>query len=216
MSELIGTYILVLVGPGTIIAVSLFPTLSQVEAFAIIAFSFGTTVAFIVGFLGRVSGAHIDPAITVAHLFHGKTSRGMVLPYISSQLVGALLAGLTLRTLSGSAGMTVNLGSTSLQNGVGVPAGILLEAAGTFVLASCGFLASSRISNRAGESVFIGIALFVIIIVLGPLTNASLNPARSLGPAVASGYFTNLYVYMIGPLAGGSSAGLVFDLLSRK
>jgi glycerol uptake facilitator-like aquaporin len=78
-----------------------------------------------------------------------------------------------------------------------------------------GFLASLKIHKKPGEATLIGSTLFVIILILGPLTNASLNPVRSLGPALASGHLTNLYVYWIGPLAGGLIAGLVFRFLER-
>jgi len=107
-------------------------------------------------------------------------------------------------------GSSVDLGATKLASGVSVPVGILLETGGTFALATSGLLASLKIHKKPGEATLIGSTLFVIILALGPLTYASLNPARSLGPALATGYFTNLYVYWIGPLAGGLIAGLVY------
>ena len=112
-------------------------------------------------------------------------------------------------------GSPADLGTTKLASNVSPPVGTLLEAAGTFVLAISGFLASSRIHKKPGEAALIGSTLFFIILALGPLTNASLNPARSLGPALASGYLTNLYVYWIGPLAGGLIAGLVYRFFER-
>ena len=113
-------------------------------------------------------------------------------------------------------GSPADLGATRLGIGVSPLVGILLETAGTFVLAMSGFLASIRIHKKPGEAALIGSTLFVIILLLGPLTNASLNPARSLGPALASGYLINLYVYFIGPLAGGLIAGFVFRFLERS
>jgi MIP family channel proteins len=215
LSELLGTYVLVLVGPGTAAAVTL-GGIPPIEAFPIIGFAFGTTVAVIILFLGKISGAHIDPAISIAHTVAGKTSRDMLVPYVAFQVFGALLAGFTLKLIFSPYGLPGDLGTTKLASGVRVPAGILLETAGTFVLAMAGFLASSRIHNKPGEASLIGFTLFVVILALGPLTNASLNPARSLGPAVASGYLTNLYVYWIGPPAGGLIAGLVFRFLGRS
>ena len=73
-----------------------------------------------------------------------------------------------------------------------------------------------KIHRKPGEAALIGSTLFVIILALGPLTNASLNPARSVGPALATGYFTNLYVYWIGPLAGGLIAGLVYRFFETR
>jgi len=215
MSELLGTYLLVLVGPGTVAAVSLAQGISTFEALVIIGFAFGATVALVILLLGRISGAHINPAITLAHTVAGKTTLEMFLPYISSQALGGLLGAFTVKLMFSQFGSPADLGATKLANGVSLPVGTLLEAAGTFVLAMSGFLASLRVHKKPREATLIGSTLFFIILALGPLTNASLNPARSLGPALASGYLTNLYVYWIGPLAGGLIAGLVYRFFER-
>ena len=215
LSELLGTYVLVVVGPGTVAAVSLAQSVPPFEALLIIAFAFGATVALIVLLLGRISGAHINPAITLAHAIAGKTRLEMLALYISFQALGGILGGFTLKLIFDQFGSPADLGTTKLAGGVSVPVGMLLETAGTFVLAMSGFLSSLRIHKKPGEAALIGTTLFLIILALGPLTNASLNPARSLGPALASGYLTNLYVYWIGPLAGGLIAGLVFRFLER-
>jgi MIP family channel proteins len=206
---------LVLVGPGTLAAVSLAQGITTFEALLIIGFAFGATVALVILLLGRISGAHINPAITLAHTVAGKTSLEMFVPYISFQVLGALLAAFTVKLIFSSFGSMADLGTTRLNSGVSVPAGILLETGGTFVLAMSGFLASLRIHKKPGEAALIGSTLFVLILALGPLTNASLNPVRSLGPALASGYLTNLYVYWIGPLVGGLIAGLAFRFFER-
>ncbi len=215
LSELLGTYLLVLIGPGTVAAVSLAQGVTTFEALVIIGFAFGATVALVILLLGRISGAHINPAITLAHTIAGKTSLDMFLPYISFQVLGGLLGAFTVKLIFSQFGSPADLGTTKLASGVSLPVGTLLEAAGTFVLAMSGFVASLRIHKKPGEAALIGSTLFVIILALGPLTNASLNPVRSLGPALASGYLTNLYVYLIGPLAGGLIAGLVFRFIER-
>lgn len=216
LSELLGTFLLVLIGPGTVAAVSLAQGVAPFEALLIIGFAFGVTVAFVILLLGRISGAHINPGITLAHTIAGKTSRDMFLAYVSFQVVGGLLAAFTVKLIFSQYGSPADLGSTKLASGVSPLVGTLLETAGTFVLAMSGFLASLRIHKKPGEAALIGSTLFVIILALGPLTNASLNPARSLGPALASGYLTNLHVYLIGPLAGGLIAGLVFRFFERS
>jgi MIP family channel proteins len=210
VSELLGTYLLVLVGPGTIAALSLSQSITPFEALLIIGFGFGATVALVILLLGRISGAHMNPAVTLAHTIAGKTSLKMFLPYVSFQILGGVLGAFTVRLIFSQFGSSVDLGATKLASGVSLPVGILLETAGTFVLAMSGFLASLKIHKKPGEAALIGTTLFLIILALGPLTNASLNPARSLGPALATGYLTNLYVYWIGPLAGGLIAGLVY------
>jgi len=215
LSELLGTFLLVLIGPGTVAAVSLAQGITTFEALLIIGFAFGSTVALAILLLGRISGAHINPAITLAHTIAGKTTLEMFVPYISFQALGGLFGAFTVKLTFSQFGSPADLGATKLASSVSVPVGTLLEAAGTFVLAMSGFLASSRIHKKPGEAALIGSTLFVIILALGPLTNASLNPARSLGPALASGYLTNLYVYWIGPLAGGLIAGLVYRFFER-
>ena len=216
LSELLGTYLLVLIGPGTLAAVSLAQSIAPFEALLVIGFAFGATVAFIILLLGRISGAHINPAITLAHTIAGKTTLEMFLPYVSFQVLGGLLGALTVKLIFSQLGSSVDLGVTKLASGVSPLVGILLETAGTFVLATSGFFASLRIHKKPGEAVLVGSTLFIIILALGPLTNASLNPVRSLGPALASGYLPNLYVYSIGPLAGGLIAGLVFRFFERS
>lgn len=215
LSELLGTYLLVLVGPGTVSAVSLVG-FTPLQSLIIVAIAFGGIVALVILLLGRISGAHINPAITLAHTIAGKTAPDMLISYVSFQLPAALLAGFTLKLIFGPFGSPSDLGTTKLASGVSIPEGILLEIAGTFLLAMSGFLAGLRVHKKPGEAALIGSTLFLIILALGPLTNASLNPARSLGPAVASGYFTNLSVYWIGPLVGGSIAGLVFRFIETR
>lgn len=185
------------------------------EGLLIIGLAFGATVSSVILLLGRISGAHINPAITLAHVIAGKTTLGMLLPYILSQVLGGLLGAFTVKLIFSQYGSPADLGTTRLAGVVSPFVGTLLEIAGTFVLAMSGFLASLRVHKKPGEAALIGSTLFAIILVLGPLTNASLNPVRSLGPALASGYLTNLYVYFIGPLAGGLIAGLVFRFFER-
>ena len=215
LSELLGTYLLVLIGPGTVAAVSSAQGIAPLEGLLITGFAFGATVALVIFLLGRISGAHINPAITLAHTIGGKTSPEMLLPYISFQVLGGLLGAFTLKLIFSQLVSSTDLGATKLASIVSPLIGVLLETAGTFILAVSGFLASLRIHKKPGEAALIGSTLFVIILALDPLTNASLNPVRSLSPALVSGYLTNLYVYLIGPLAGGLIAGLVFRFFER-
>lgn len=211
LSELVGTYLLVLVGPSSIIVASLISDFSAVESLVFVAFSFGATVALVIYFLGRHSGAVINPAITLGATFAKILHSKYFAPYLFFQLAGGLLAGLTLKLVfSPSAGLASELGSTELAKGVSPVLGLALEITGTFILTISALIASTKVKSSLGQALLVGSTLFVLILFIGPLTGAGFNPARSLGPSLASGYFTNLYVYLIGPVIGALCAGLLF------
>jgi MIP family channel proteins len=210
VSELFGTYSLVLIGPGTVIAVSLFSGLNPLSSLILIGMSFGGTVGAIVALFGKHSGAHINPAITVACTVSKTTPRGLFLPYVTSQIVGGLLAGLTLRLMFGSA---TSLGATQLVSFVNPLAGVVLETVGTFALVVVVLITASRVQSSKRQGLIVGTTLFILIILIGPLTGASLNPARSLGPGIASGYLANQLVYRIGPISGGLIGAFQFNII---
>lgn len=215
LSEMIGTYLLVLIGPGSVVLASLLPFASSVEAVAFVAAVFGCTVGSIILVLGRHSGAHINPAITVANTLAGLFKRELFVPYVVFQVAGGLLAGLSLRLVFGTLESSASLGSTKLASGVGLAEGVALEVAGTFVLATSALVASSFIRSPARQAVLVGATLFALIMFIGPLTGASFNPVRSLGPSLASGYLDDQYVYWLAPLLGAGLAGTVFGALRR-
>lgn len=164
--------------------------------------------------LGKYS-AHINPAVTLASALSGAVPRTLLIPYVSFQIVGGLLAGLTLRFLFGSMGSAASLGSTKLAPQISLGIGILLEAFGTLLLTLV-VLTSSSLRRQKQQAFLVGATLFVLILLIGPLTGASFNPARTLGPAVASGYLTDLLVYWIGPLSGGLIAALLFSMFQAS
>ena len=213
LSELAGTYALVVAGPSSIILLSMLSLSSTPEANLLVALTFGASVSVIIVILGEHSGAVINPALTLAaaaaRLLQGK----LVIPYILFQAAGGLLAGLTLRFVFGSLGDATSLGSTKLAGSVGALMGIALEALGTFVLALSALAATAWIGQSRFQGVVVGGTLVILILFIGPLTGAGFNPARSVGPALASGYFSNLYVYLVGPFVGGLLAGLLFRQL---
>jgi len=210
LAELLGTYILVTFGPGSVIVASFFPSLGTLDSLLFIASAFGTTVGLMVLLFGKHSGAVINPAITfgatVAKILNSK----YFVPYLFFQALGGLLAGLTLKVLFSSTSKATFLGSTRLANGITPILGIVLEAAGTFVLALSALIASTRLKKPVYQGVMVGLTLFVLILLVGPLTGAGFNPARSLGPSVASGYYENLGIYIAGPILGAILAGLLF------
>jgi MIP family channel proteins len=181
-----------------------------------VALTFGVSVAVIILLIGEHSGAVINPALTLAAASARLLRPNLVIPYLLFQTAGGLLAGLTLRIVFSSLVDTTRLGSTKLSAGVSPMMGIGIEALGTFILAVSALAATAWIRRAPLQALTVGATLTVLILFIGPLTGAGLNPARSLGPALASGYFSNLYVYMVGPFAGALVAGILFRLIRAE
>jgi MIP family channel proteins len=216
LSEMLGTYLLVFIGPATVVVASTIPRVSPFESLTLVALVFGCTVASIILLLSRHSGAHINPAITVASTLAGMSRKELFFPYLVFQIAGGLLAGLSLKIVLGGLPSSTYLGSTRLGIGVTPLEGVALEIVGTFVLATSALLASSSVSSPMGQATLVGSTLFVLIMFIGPLTGASFNPARSLGPSIFSGYLSSQLVYWVGPLVGALLAGLLFGVLKSN
>ena len=214
LSEMLGTYLLVFFGPGSVVAASLL-SLTAIESLLFVAAVFGGTVAVVILGLGRFSGAHINPAISVGSAVAGLLKRELFVPYVVFQLIGGILAGLTLKMVFGAVSGTT-LGSTELASGISPVEGVALETAGTFILALSALTAGSLVKSRLKQAVLVGGTLFVLILFIGPLTGASFNPARSLGPSLFSDFFSGQIIYYAGPVLGAACAGLVFGLLRRS
>lgn len=129
--------------------------------------------------------------------------------YAFYQVLGGLVAGMILRTAFPVSEESGFLGSTLLASGISPVSGIAIELAGTFLLSAVVLIVSSHVRNLSYQAASVGVTLFLLILVIAPLTGASLNPARSIGPALASAHLEGLLVYIIGPLAGGALAGLL-------
>jgi len=210
-AEFIGTYLLVLFGAGSVI---LSASTSGTIALVFVAGVFGGTVALVILLLGKHSGAHINPAVTLAHAFAKKTRNDLILPYVTFQALGAILAAFTLRLLFlNQTVMPADLGSTELAVGVTPIYGALLEAVGTFLLCSAALVATFYVRQPRRQAALVGGTLFSLILLLGHLTGASFNPARSIGPALSSGHWSNIIVYLVGPLLGATFAAVPFRLL---
>jgi len=210
VAELIGTYVLVVVGPSSVIVISLLSLSSTPLAHLLVALTFGGTVGAIIMLLGEHSGAVINPALTLAAASARLLKGGLVIPYLLFQTAGGILAGLTLRIVFTPLGDTTSLGSTKLATGISPMMGIALETLGTFVLAISALAATAWVRRAGVQALAVGGTLVILILFIGPLTGAGFNPARSLGPALASDSFSNLYVYMVGPVVGALLAGLLF------
>ena len=208
-SEFVGTYLLVLVGPGSVVALPQ-AHVGGLIALCIVALTFGGTVAVIIDLLGTYSGAIINPALTLASFSARLLDGRLSVLYAISQFLGGLLAGLTLVVIFSPMYDLTSLGSTKLATGIDPALGIALEALGTFALALSALIAATRLKKSQHQALFVGGTLAILILLIGPSTGASFNPARSLGPALAAGYLSNLSVYFVGPIAGALLAGLIF------
>jgi aquaporin Z len=214
LAELLGTYLLVFFGPTSVILTAS-SSLTKPESLTLIAATFAIVVAAMILILGEHSGAVINPAISLGAFLSGDLKKGMVVPYLLFQSLGGIAAGLTLKLLFSTHG-TTNLGATKLSTGIGPLEGIIIEAVGTFVLAASALTAGRKLKRDLYKGLLVGATLFVLIILIGPLTGASFNPARTLGPAIASPYLDNLYVYLIGTFAGGIAAGILFRVAGKR
>jgi len=154
--------------------------------------------------------------VTVAHAASGKINRSRLVPYLSFQIVGGLFAGLTLRLILGSTASTVSLGSTKLASSINPTTGTIVETVGTLALVFVILFTTDNVTGRKRQGLIVGTALFILITLIGPLTGASFNPARSLGPAIASGYLADQLVYWVGPLSGGLTGAALFNLVQRN
>jgi MIP family channel proteins len=212
-AEFLGTYLLVLFGAGSVILGSV---IKGFGALVFVAGIFGATVMLAILLLGKHSGAHINPAVTIAHAFTNRARSDLVLPYLCFQGLGAVVAALTLRVFFlNQTVFPADLGSTELARGVNPIYGIAIEAIGTFFLCSAALIATIYVRRPIWQAALVGGSLFLLILLCGPVTGASFNPARSVGPALMSWHWANEYVYLIGPLLGAVFAALLFKLLEN-
>ncbi len=155
LSELVGTYTLVLIGPASVVLTATIPSLTKVESLCLIALTFATVVGLMILTLGKYSGAVINPAISFAAVVSRNLKGGVLLPYLFSQFVGGIAAGFTLKILFSSFDKT-NLGSTKLASGIDPLAGILIEVVGTFFLASSALVEGSIFKKEAHRALLVG------------------------------------------------------------
>jgi MIP family channel proteins len=208
LAEFIGTFTLIFIGAGAGALAA-----SSGGGIVSVAFAHGIALMVIVYAWGSISGAHVNPAVTFSLALTGKQSWAEAVQYWVAQLLGGALGGFLLRFLIGTTG---NLGMTLPAAGVSPLQAIVLEAVLTsfLVIAVFGTAVTNRNGNAAGLA--IGFVLAMDIMMGGSLTGASMNPARSFGPALAMGDFQSFWIYVVGPLAGGAVAALIYDNLILK
>lgn len=203
--EFIGTFALVLAGCGAIIVNSLTASLTHVG----IAFTFGLTIMVMVAAIGHLSGAHFNPAVSLAFFITRFINRAELLAYWLAQFAGAISAAFTLAALFGQ---TAQLGAT-LPGGA-VEQSFILEILLTAVLMFV-IISVATDSRALGMPPALAIGSTVILAALwgGPISGASMNPARSLGPALVAGVWQDQWLYLVAPILGAAVAALLYQWL---
>jgi MIP family channel proteins len=204
-AEAIGTFTLVLAGCGAILIDQPGRSLGPLG----VAAAFGLAIAIMVHAFGPVSGAHFNPAVSAALALDGRLPRSQVAPYWFAQVGGAIGAGLVLR-----ATLVAPVAAAVTHPSVSVPSAFAWEAILTFFLVLVIAAVVREPSARSLAAVAIGGAVAVGALVGGPISGGSMNPARSLGPALVSGDLGDLWIYLAAPPIGGVLAVLAYRRLA--
>ncbi len=219
LAEFIGTFALIFIGAG---AGAVIGDGAGLPGVAAIAFAHGLTVMAFAFAYGSVSGGHFNPAVTVGVLAAGAISAGEAVGYIVSQLIGGVAGALLLRTVLGGAATGLGMPALAHDLALGVTtltvtpwAGFVIEAVLGFFLVTV--VLSAAVAGRAGNlaPLAIGVTLTLNIIMGGALTGAAFNPARALGPMVATGNFSDAWLYLTAPIVGAIVAAILHTGLAR-
>ena len=209
-AEFIGVFALVFIGGGAIASAQ---ATQMSGALVAVALAHGIVLAVAVSATMRVSG-HINPAITLAMLVTKRIEPVMAGLYITAQMLGAIAAAYALKALLPvSLTAATRLGGQSVSLEISATQAIGLEAIATFFLAFVVF--GTAVDTKAPKigGLAIGATIAACILAIGPFTGGSMNPARSFGPAVASGIFEGQAVYWVGPIVGAIAAALIYEHL---
>jgi MIP family channel proteins len=214
IAELVGTFILVFGGTAVAVGAILSrPTAGAAYDSLAIAVAFGLALVAVVAAVGHVSGAHVNPAVTLGMAATGKFPWNYTPIYIAAQLVGAVLAALaTWLTFGGPARSEASLAATYPAQGVGDLQAFIVEILITFILVFVVMaVATDDRAPAAIAPIAVGFALAVGVFIAGPVTGGAVNPARALGPMLVAGDLTSAWLYILGPIIGGVLGALLYD-----
>jgi MIP family channel proteins len=215
VAELIGTFMLCFIGAGSIITNQLYDGIGLLA----IAVAHGLALSIAVSATMNISGGHVNPAVSVIMLITGRLRPVEAGGYIASQLAGGVIAGLALKIIfsgieGGAEAMSVTgLGTPAPGAGVSVASALIMEIFLTFLLifAIFGTAVDSRAPAIGGFG--IGLTIAADILIGGPVSGASMNPARTFGPGLIGGVWDAHWIYWVGPIAGAVIAGLIYQFL---
>jgi aquaporin Z len=222
-AEFIGTFWLVLGGCGSAVLAAAFPEVGI--GLAGVSLAFGLTVLTMAYAIGHISGCHLNPAVTVGLWAGGRHPAGEVLPYVVAQVLGAVLgAAVLLAIASGQPGFDVASGLASngygehSPGGYSMASGFLTEMVMTLMFLVIILGATDRRAPAGFAPIAIGLGLTLIHLISIPVTNTSVNPARSTGPALMVGDWAlgQLWLFWVGPLLGALVAGYLYRWLGAE
>jgi len=214
VAELIGTFILVFAGTAVAAAAILGrPIAGPPYDSLAVGLTFGLVLAALVSALGHVSGAHLNPAVTLGLASIGRFPWKYVPSYIIGQLAGAILAAIAVWVTFGDPARTMaSLGATYPTPDASIGQAFLMEALITFVLVFVIVaVATDPRAKTAAGSLAIGFALGVAVLIGGPVSGGAANPARALGPMIVAGKFTAWWLYIVAPIVGGVVAAWLYN-----
>ena len=220
-AEVIGTMVLVLLGCGSAVFNGGVGTTAQVLT---VSFAFGLSVVAMAYAIGSISGCHINPAITLGVMLTGRMKTGEGLKYMLAQVIGAFIGSALIFALvqtgdKDAAMYATTTGANAVSNSASVGSALIAEMVGTFifVLVVLG-VTDSKKGNPALAGLAIGLTLVLIHIVLIPITGTSVNPARSIAPAVFEGgqALKDLWIFIVGPFVGAALSAVVWDGLAKE
>lgn len=234
IAELIGTYVLVFLGTGSVVTTVLlfqgwtpypdnnFNVGIDIAAWLTIGMAFAIAIIAMVYAFGHISGAHINPAVSIALWATKRFPTSDMINYIIAQLIGASLASFSIVAILGQRAVSTGLGATSMFAGVSYIQAILCETIATFFLMLT--IMGTAVDKRAPAG-FAGLAIGLVvaadIIVVGNITGSSLNPARTFGPYLAdfllggSNLWWQFPIYIIGPIVGALVAAFLYDYIAQ-
>lgn len=209
VAEMLGTILLVLPGTGAIVATSLTGQPGGIGI--VLAFGLGLLVA--VYAFGNISGAAVNPAVTIGLAILGALPWKEVVPYIISQLIGATVASVLLLLFFGN---VAHLGATVPGPHISVSMALGAEILGTFILMTGVAALTHPKFPQAATGLSVGLSLTAAALFTGSLSGGSFNPARSFGPALISGTWTVFWIYIVGPIIGAVLAASLYRFVRRE